>query len=206
MKADRPVKYKTRQKSERGNTNMEANARIYQDIKEILIRREEIANAVKMLGEMITKDYEGKAPVMVCILKGASVFYVDLLREIDLPVTMEFMIASSYGHGTSTSGNVRIIKDLDYDVSGRDVILVEDIVDSGVTLDFLKRMFKERGVNSVRVATLLDKPARRRVKLKADYYCFTVPDAFVVGYGLDYNQIYRNLPDICILKPEIYNK
>ncbi len=185
---------------------METTAKIYQDIKEVLVRREEIANAVKMLGEMITKDYEGKAPVMVCILKGASVFYVDLLREIDLPVSMEFMIASSYGHGTTSSGNVRIVKDLDYDVAGRDVILVEDIVDTGVTLTFLKNLFRERGVASVRVATLLDKPARRKVELKADYYCFTIPDAFVVGYGLDYDQKYRNLPDIGILKPEIYAK
>ncbi|MBR1685362.1 MAG: hypoxanthine phosphoribosyltransferase [Clostridia bacterium] len=179
---------------------------MYGDIQEVLIRREEIANAVKMLGDMITRDYEGKAPVMVCILKGASVFYVDLLREIDLPVTMEFMIVSSYGKGVASTGNVRIRKDLDYDISGRDVILVEDIVDTGLTLSFLKKMFIERGAQSVKIATLLDKPARRKVDLKADYYCFTVPDAFVVGYGLDYAERYRNLPDIGILKSEIYEK
>ena len=185
---------------------MNSDARMYNDIQEVLIRREEIANAVKMLGGMITKDYEGKGPVMVCILKGASVFYVDLLREIDLPVTMEFMIVSSYGKGTSSTGNVRIRKDLDYDIAGRDVILCEDIVDTGVTLSFLKKIMSERGAASVKVATLLDKPARRKVDLKADYYCFTVPDAFVVGYGLDYAERYRNLPDIGILKPEIYEK
>ena len=185
---------------------MENRGRMYQDIQEILVRKEEISNAVKMLGEMITNDYQGKNPIMVCILKGASVFYVDLIREIDLPVTMDFMMVSSYGHGTQSTGNVMIRKDLDIDVHGRDVILVEDIVDTGVTLSFLSKIFDQRGAASVKIATLLDKPARRKVELKADYFCFTIPDAFVVGYGLDYAEKYRNLPDIGILKPEIYEK
>ncbi len=177
---------------------------MYQDIQEVLIRREEISNAVKMLGDMITHDYKGKEPIMVCILKGASIFYADLLRSVDLPVHMDFMIVSSYGNGTTSSGNVRIRRDLDEDVAGRDVILVEDIVDSGVTLFFLSRIMKERGASTVKIATLLDKPAGRKVDIKADYFCFTVPEEFVVGYGLDYAEKYRNLPDICVLKPEIY--
>ncbi len=185
---------------------MENKGSLYQDIQEILVSREEIRNAVKMLGEMITRDYKGKEPVIVCILKGASVFFVDLIREIDLPLTMEFMIVSSYGQGTQTTGNVRIRKDLDMDIHGRDVILVEDIVDTGITLNFLSRMFADRGAASVKIATLLDKPAHRKVDLKADYFCFTIPDAFVVGYGLDYAEKYRNLPDIGVLKPEIYQK
>ncbi|MBQ8159681.1 MAG: hypoxanthine phosphoribosyltransferase [Clostridia bacterium] len=179
---------------------------MYRDCAEILVRREEIAQAVRKLGEIITHDYEGKAPVMVCILKGASVFFTDLAREIDLPVEMDFMIASSYGSGTSSSGNVRIRKDLDIDVAGRDVLIVEDIVDTGVTLNFIRNMLSHRGAASIRVATLLDKPSRRKVDLKADYFCFTIPNAFVVGYGLDYDEKYRNLPDICILSPEIYQK
>ena len=185
---------------------MENRGRLYQDIQEILVRKEDISNAVKMLGEMITRDYEGKSPIMVCILKGASVFYVDLIREIDIPVNMEFMMVSSYGHGTQSTGNVMIRKDLDIDVHGRDVIIVEDIVDTGITLSFLSKIFAQRGAASVKIATLLDKPARRKVELKADYFCFTIPDAFVVGYGLDYDEKYRNLPDIGILKPEIYEK
>ena len=179
---------------------MENRGRLYQDIQEILVRKEEISNAVKMLGEMITRDYEGKSPIMVCILKGASVFYVDLIREIDLPVNMEFMMVSSYGHGTQSTGNVMIRKDLDIDVHGRDVIIVEDIVDTGITLSFLSKIFAQRGAASVKIATLLDKPARRKVELKADYFCFTIPDEFVVGYGLDYDQRYRNFPYIGVVE------
>ena len=143
--------------------------------------------------------------MLVCILKGASVFFTDLIREIDLPLTLDFMAISSYGSATKTSGVVRILKDLDNDIVGKDVIIVEDIVDSGVTLNYLTKVFGQRGAASIRIATLLDKPARRRVPdLKVDYSCFNIPDAFVVGYGLDYNQVYRNLPDIGILSPKIY--
>ncbi len=185
---------------------MEQNAVIYQDLDKILVTKEEIARKVKELGQQITKDYAGKEPVMVCILKGAVLFFSDLIREIDLPLTADFMAISSYGSATKTSGVVQIRKDLDHDITGCDVIVVEDIVDSGVTLNYLSRHLLNRGAASVKIAALLDKPARRRVELKVDYSCFNIPDAFVVGYGLDYNEIYRNLPDIGVLAPRIYEK
>lgn len=178
---------------------------LYGDLDRILLTREQIAEKVHLLGQQITRDYAGKEPVLVCILKGASVFFADLIREIDLPLTLDFMAISSYGSATKTSGVVRILKDLDNDIVGKDVIIVEDIVDSGVTLSYLRKILIQRGASSLRIATLLDKPARRRVQdLTVDYMCFDIPDAFVVGYGLDYNQMYRNLPDIGILSPRIY--
>ena len=183
---------------------METNRALYKDLESILITKEELQEAVRKLGERITRDYEGKNPVMICILKGASVFFCDLIRQIDLPLEIDFMVVSSYGASTKTSGEVKLVKDLDRSVQGRDVILVEDIVDSGMTLSFLKKTLIGRGANSLRIATLLDKPARRRVDLTADYSCYEIPDAFVVGYGLDYNETYRNLPDIGILSPRIY--
>ena len=180
---------------------------LYDDVEKILVTREEIAAKVRELGRKITEDYAGKAPVMICILKGASVFFTDLIREIDLPLTTDFMAISSYGSATKTSGVVRVNKDLDRDVVGKDVILVEDIVDSGVTLSYLKKIMAQRGAASLRVAALLDKPARSMVEdLTVDYVCFNIPDAFVVGYGLDYDQVYRNLPDIGVLSPKIYEK
>ena len=186
---------------------MEQNARIYQDLDRILVTKEEIAQKVRQLGEKISEDYSGKAPVMICILKGAALFFSDLIREIDLPLTTDFMAISSYGSATKTSGVVRVLKDLDRDIVGKDVIIVEDIVDTGVTLNYLKSMLAHRGAASIRVAALLDKTARRTVKdLKVDYVCFDIPDAFVVGYGLDYDQVYRNLPDIGVLAPKIYEK
>lgn len=183
---------------------MENNRVMYNDLDGILYTREQLAEAVKKLGQQITKDYEGKKPVMICILKGASVFFVDLIREIDLPLEIDFMVVSSYGASTKSSGEVKMVKDLDRSINGRDVIVVEDIVDSGMTLNFLKRTLLGRGANSLRIATLMDKPARRRVELTVDYSCFEIPDAFVVGYGLDYNETYRNLPDVGILSPRIY--
>ena len=183
---------------------MENSRAMYQDLESILVTKEELAEAVRKLGERITNDYEGKRPVLVCILKGASVFFCDLIREIDLPLEIDFMVVSSYGASTKTSGEVKLVKDLDRSVQGRDVIVVEDIVDSGMTLSFLKKNLLHRGAASLRIATLLDKPARRRVELETDYSCFEIPDAFVVGYGLDYNETYRNLPDIGILSPRIY--
>ena len=186
---------------------MEQNARIYQDLDRILVTKEEIAQKVRQLGEKISEDYSGKAPVMICILKGAALFFSDLIREIDLPLTTDFMAISSYGSATKTSGVVRVLKDLDRDIVGKDVIIVEDIVDTGVTLNYLKSMLAHRGAASIRVAALLDKTARRTVKdLKVDYVCFDIPDAFVVGYGLDYDKVYRNLPDIGVLAPKIYEK
>ena len=148
-----------------------------------------------------------KEPVLVCILKGAAIFFSDLIREIDLPLTTDFMAISSYGNATKTSGVVRVLKDLDNDILGKDVIIVEDIVDTGVTLSYLRSMLLHRGAASIRIAALLDKTARRKVKdLVVDYVCFDIPDAFVVGYGLDYAQVYRNLPDIGVLSPGVYEK
>ena len=183
---------------------MDTNAKLYQDLERVLITKEEIHEAVKKLGQQITVDYAGKEPLMVCILKGAVMFYNDLIREIDLPVTMEFMAISSYGNSTKTSGVVNIRKDMDVDVTGRDIIIVEDIVDSGMTLSYLKKVLETRNAASIRIATLLNKPARRRIDLDVEYYCFNIPDAFVVGYGLDYAEKYRNLPDIGVLHPRIY--
>ena len=178
----------------------------YEGVKEeLLLTREEIQRRVRELGEEITRDYQGKDLMTVCILKGAVVFFVDLIRQIDLPLTMDFMAISSYGSATKSSGVVRILKDLDKPVNGKDVLVIEDIVDSGMTLSFLRDNLKSRGAASLRIATLLDKPARRKVPLHVDYCGFVIPDEFVVGYGLDYNEHYRNLPYIGILKPEIYS-
>lgn len=177
---------------------------LYNDLESILYTKRQLEEAVAQLGARITHDYQGKRPVMVCILKGASVFFCDLIRQIDLPLEIDFMVVSSYGASTKSSGEVRLVKDLDRSVLGRDVIIVEDIVDSGMTLNFLKRTLTGRGAASLRIATLLDKPARRRVPLTVDYSCFNIPDAFVVGYGLDYDEVYRNLPDIGVLSPRVY--
>ena len=186
---------------------MNQNSELYKDLDRVLLTKEQIAEKVRDLGQKITRDYAGKKPVLVCILKGASVFFADLIREIELPLTLDFMAISSYGSATKTSGVVRILKDLDNDILGKDVIVVEDIVDSGITLSYLSKILVQRGAKSLRIATLLDKPARRKVQdLKVDYMCFDIPDAFVVGYGLDYDQTYRNLPDIGILSPRIYEK
>lgn len=179
---------------------MDSNARLYGDLTKILVTREEIAEAVKKLGTRITQDYQGRDLMIIGILKGAVVFYSDLIREIDLPLRTDFMAVSSYGSATKSSGVVQLRKDLDRPVEGMDVLIVEDIVDSGMTLSYLKRLFADRGAASVRIATLLDKPARRRVDLKADYFCFVIPDEFVVGYGLDYAQKYRNLPYIGVVE------
>ena len=171
----------------------------------MLLTRDQIHEAVVKLGRQITADYAGRPPIMICILKGAAMFFTDLLREIDLPVTTEFMAISSYGSSTKSSGVVRILKDLDRDIAGRDVIVVEDIVDSGLTLSYLKGVLETRKAASVSIVTLLDKPARRKVSLEVQYSCFNIPDAFVVGYGLDYDEKYRNLPDIGVLHPKIYS-
>ena len=183
---------------------METNAALYGDLSRILVTRGEIDEAVKKLGQQITRDYQGKSPLFIGILKGAVVFFADLIREIDLPLSMDFMVVSSYGASTKTSGVVQVVKDVGQDITGRDVLIVEDIVDSGMTLSYLKKYLSSRGAASIRIVTLLDKPERRRVDLTADYYCFTIPDEFVVGYGLDYAEKYRNLPDIGVLHPRIY--
>lgn len=174
------------------------------DMERILITRDEVMNGVKEMGKRITSDYAGKEPVLVCILKGAVVFFADLVREIALPLTIDFMAISSYGTSTKSSGVVRILKDLDHEILNKDVLVVEDIVDSGLTLTYIKGVLEQRRAASVRIVTLLDKPARRKVPLDVDYSCFNIPDAFVVGYGLDYCEKYRNLPDIGVLHPRVY--
>ena len=177
------------------------------DIAKILISEEQLKQRIREMGAEIARDYAGKTPTMVCILKGAVMFYTDLLRNIPIPLTMDFMAVSSYGNKTKSSGEVEIRKDLSTSIEGKDVIIVEDIVDSGFTLSYLTRMLASRGAASIRLCTLLDKPARRApgITLRSDYSGFVVGDEFVVGYGLDYAEMYRNLPYIGVLKPEVYS-
>ena len=176
------------------------------DIQSILLTEEEIRRRVHEMGAEITRDYAGKEPIFVGVLKGCFVFMADLLRQVELPCSMDFMAVSSYGNATSTTGAVKINKDLSKDIQGQDVIIVEDILDSGVTLGYLSKYLMNRKPASITIATLLDKPSRRRADVQAKYVGFQVPDAFVVGYGLDYAEKYRNLPYIGILKPEVYSK
>lgn len=176
------------------------------DILKILVTEEELSAKVNELGEKISRDYNGKNLLMVSVLKGSVVFMADLMRAITIPCKIDFMAVSSYGSGTKTSGVVKIIKDLDIDLSGYDVLLVEDILDSGMTLSYIMELLKTRGARSIKIATLLDKPARRQANVTADYFCFDIPDEFVVGYGLDYDEEYRNLSFVGVLKPEVYNK
>ncbi len=175
-----------------------------QDIERILISQEELEAKVAEIGRRITEDFRDKDPIFVGVLKGCFIFMADLMRHVDIKCSMDFMAVSSYS-GTSSTGAVKINKDLSQDIEGRHVIIVEDILDSGVTLSYLKRYLLGRKPASVTIVTLLDKPARRKADVFADYSCFEVPDAFVVGYGLDYNEHYRNLPCIGVLKPEIYS-
>lgn len=172
------------------------------DIEEILYTEKEIYARVQEIGAEISKDYN--EIIAVGILKGASVFYADLVRTIKIPVTFDFMMASSYGENTVSSGTVDIKKDLESDISGKDVLLVEDIIDTGITISFLIKMLKERGAKSVKIAALLDKPERRIANVNIDYLGFSVKDEFLVGYGLDYAEKYRNLPYVGILKREVY--
>ena len=173
------------------------------DIQSILISAEEIQSEVARIGAQISKDCEGKEPIFVGDLKGCFIFMADLMRYVTIKCSMDFMAVSSYS-GTTSTGAVKINKDLSQDIEGRHLILVEDILDSGVTLNYLKNYLMVRRPASVTVATLMDKPARRKADIYADYSCFEIPDAFVVGYGLDYNEKYRNLPYIGVLKPQIY--
>lgn len=174
------------------------------DIESVLISAEEIEKNVAVIGAKISKDFDGKDPVFVGVLKGCFIFMADLMRHVTINCSMDFMAVSSYS-GTTSTGAVKINKDLSQDIAGKDLILVEDILDSGVTLNYLKNYLSVRKPASIHVVTLMDKPARRKADIYADYSCFEVPDAFVVGYGLDYNERYRNLPYIGILKPEIYS-
>lgn len=174
------------------------------DIERILISEEEIQKKVAEMGRKISDDFRGKDPLFVGVLKGCFIFMADLMRYVDIHCSMDFMAVSSYS-GTSSTGAVKINKDLSEDIEGRHVIIVEDILDSGVTLSYLKQYLMVRKPASISIATLMDKPARRKADVYADYSCFEIPDAFVVGYGLDYNERYRNLPYIGVLKPEIYS-
>lgn len=178
---------------------------MHKDIEYIFASEEEIQARVKELGAQITRDYEGKTPLFVGVLKGCFTFMADIVRACDVMCTIDFMAVSSYGAGTVSTGAVKIVKDLSENIEGKDVIIVEDILDSGNTLNYLIKYMNDRKPASIRVVTLMDKPERRTAPVKADYVGFTIPDAFVVGYGLDYSQRYRNLPYIGILKPEIYS-
>ena len=176
------------------------------DILRVLYSEEELEAKCAELGAQISKDYEGKNLLLVSVLKGAVVFMTDLMRHITVPCSIDFMVVSSYGSGVKTSGVVKIVKDLDADLAGKDLLIVEDILDTGMTLHYLKQLLQDRNPNSIRIATLLDKPERRRAAVRADYVGYQVPDKFVVGYGLDYDEKYRNLPYVGILKPEVYKK
>ncbi|MDD2994248.1 MAG: hypoxanthine phosphoribosyltransferase [Pygmaiobacter sp.] len=175
------------------------------DVKKVLLSEEELHAKVAEMGALVTQDYEGKNLLLVTVLKGAVIFLADLMREIKQPAEIDFMVVSSYGSGVKSSGVVKIVKDLDINLEGKDILIVEDILDSGMTLDYIKNILQDRNPASIRICTLLDKPARRKVDLQADYVGFTIPDEFVIGYGLDYDEKYRNLPYIGVLKPEVYS-
>ncbi|MFC4403593.1 hypoxanthine phosphoribosyltransferase [Gracilibacillus xinjiangensis] len=177
---------------------------MHNEIKEILISEEAIQEKCKELGQQLTEEYDGKFPLAVGVLKGALPFMSDILRNINTHLEMDFMDVSSYGNEMRSSGEVKIVKDLDTKVEGRDILIIEDIIDSGLTLSYLVDLFKYRKAKSIKIVTLLDKPEGRTVDIKADVIGFEVPNEFVVGYGLDYQEKYRNLPYIGILKPEIY--
>ena len=174
------------------------------DVAEVLITEAEIQEKVREIGARITQDYRGEKLLLIGVLRGAVVVMGDLMRQIDLPCEIDFMDISSYGSGTTSSGVVRILKDLEEDITGRHVLIVEDIVDTGLTLSYLKRSLLARNPASLEICALVTKPARRRVELDIKYLGFEVPDEFVVGYGLDYAGAYRNLPDICVLKEEAF--
>lgn len=179
---------------------------IHPDVEKILLNEEEIAAIADRLGAEISKDYEGKNPLVVGILKGCVVFFSDVIRRITCDCELDFMVVSSYGATTESTGMVQILKDVVADINGRDVLIVEDIVDSGCTLFNVKKVFMKRGAKSVKICTFLDKPARRKADIKSDYVGYDIPDEFVVGYGLDYAEKYRNLPYLGVLRREVYEK
>ncbi len=177
-----------------------------QDIQEVLYSSEYLAGVVSELGRRISEDYKDKNLLMVSVLKGSVVFMADLMRAVTIPCAIDFMSVSSYGSGTKTSGVVKIIKDLDVNLEGKDLLLVEDILDSGMTLHYIRDMLRQRNPSSIKLCALFDKPERRQADVTADYFGAVVPDAFIVGYGLDYDEKYRNLPYVGILKPSVYEK
>ncbi|WP_199256837.1 hypoxanthine phosphoribosyltransferase [Alteribacillus sp. YIM 98480] len=177
---------------------------MHDEIEKVLISEEELQEKIREIGKYITEEYDGRFPLVIGVLKGALPFMADVSKRIETHLEIDFMDVSSYGNSTVSSGEVKIIKDLDTTVEGRDIIILEDIIDSGITLNYLVSLIKHRGAKSLKIVTLLDKPDGRQVDLVPDLAGFTVPDEFVVGYGLDYAEKYRNLPYIGILKPEIY--
>ncbi|MGT2926404.1 hypoxanthine phosphoribosyltransferase [Streptococcus cuniculipharyngis] len=177
-----------------------------QDIKKVLYTEEQIIAKSKELGQLLTKDYAGKNPLLVGILKGSVPFMAELMKHIDTHIEVDFMVVSSYHGGTTSSGEVKILKDVDTNVEGREVIFIEDIIDTGRTLKYLRDMFKYRQAKSVKIATLFDKPEGRQVEIEADYVCYDVPNEFIVGFGLDYAENYRNLPYVGVLKEEVYTQ
>lgn len=178
---------------------------LQKDIEEVLLSEEQLQEKIGQLGAQLTEEYQDKFPLLIGVLKGAMPFMTDLMKRIDTYVEIDFMDVSSYGNATVSSGEVKILKDLNTSVEGRDIVIIEDIIDSGLTLSYLVELFKHRKAKSIKIVTLLDKPTGRKVDLKADYVGFEVPDAFVVGYGLDYAERYRNLPYIGVLKKSVYS-
>lgn len=175
------------------------------EIKEIMFTEAEIKDRVRAMAAEIQRDYAGKTPLFVSILKGSFIFMADLIRELDLDCTIDFMIVSSYGTKSRSTGAVKIIKDLDVDIEGKHLLIVEDILDSGLTLSYIKGILETKRPASLKICALLDKPSRRTAEIKADYSGFVIPDEFIVGYGLDYAEKYRNLPDIGVLDPSVYS-
>ena len=177
---------------------------MYKDFEKVLVSKEDLQKRISELANEMDELYKDSNPHFICILKGSVFFTADLLKEITIPCEMEFMAVSSYGSDTKTSGEVKLIKDLNVPIAGRDVVIIEDIIDSGNTLSYLKRLLQQRNPNSVKICTLLDKPERRKVDLSADFVGFVIPDEFVVGYGLDYDEKYRTFDEIYVLKRSVY--
>ena len=177
---------------------------MHSDILKVLFNEEELKAKTRELADKISEEYKNKEILAITVLKGSFIFAADLLRAMSIPTSIDFMVLSSYGSSTQTSGVVKIVKDLEYDISGKDILIIEDILDSGMTLSYLKKILETRGAKSIKICTILNKPDRRKADITADYVGFDIPDEFVVGYGLDYNEKYRNLPYVGILKREIY--
>lgn len=182
----------------------EAIVEMNQDIEKVLYSEEQLQEKIRELGKELTEEYKDRFPLVIGVLKGAMPFMGDLIKRVDTYLELDFMDVSSYGNSTVSSGEVKILKDLDTSVEGRDILIIEDIIDSGLTLSYLVELFRYRKAKSIKIVTLLDKPTGRKANIKADYVGFIVPDEFVVGYGLDYAEKYRNLPYIGVLKPEVY--
>ncbi len=177
---------------------------MHSNVDHVMLTEQQIKRRIKAIAKKLDKLYEGRTPVIICILKGSSIFFSDLIRNMNCALTVDFMSVSSYGSGTKSTGELKIRQDLSTDIQGRDILIVEDIIDSGNTLYYLKKLLHSRGPSSVNIVTLLDKPQRREVPIEPDYTCFVIEDEFVIGYGLDYAEEYRNLPYVGVLKRSVY--